>query len=146
MRISNSKSCKVGHKSSRITILRWGLDFVGSIKPIGRYIGNKYILVAMDYVTKWVWVEARALKTNTTIITTNVLYECMLTRFGCTLTIVIDQGVDFINEAIEYLIDHFLLQHVSSTTYYPPRDGQVKFTNKVFGTLLTKLVSENRTY
>ncbi len=31
------------------------------------------------------------------------------------------------------------------TTYYPQENGQAKFTNKVFGTLLTKLVSENRT-
>jgi len=38
-----------------------------------------------------------------------------------------------------------LLKHVSSTTYYLKGNGQVKSTNKVFGTLLTKLVSENKT-
>jgi hypothetical protein len=44
----------------------------------------------------------------------------------------------------KYLIDHILLKHVSSTTYYPRRNGQVESTNKVLGTLLTKLVSENK--
>jgi hypothetical protein len=65
---------------------------------------------------------------------------------GCPLIIVIDQEVHFINEAIKYFIDHFLLKHVSFTTYYPQRNGQVESTNKVLGTLLTKLVSENKTY
>ncbi len=32
------------------------------------------------------------------------------------------------------------------TTYYLQGNGQAKFTNKVLGTLLTKLVSENKTY
>jgi hypothetical protein len=89
--------------------------------------------------------EARTLKTNTTIITTNFLYECILTRFGCPLTIVTYQGVHFINDVIKYLINHFLMKHVSSTTYYPKGNEWVESINKVFGTLLTKLVSENRT-
>ncbi len=63
--------------------MKWGLDFVGQIKPT-----KKYILVTIDYATKWV--EARALKANIVVIITNFLYECMLTRFGCPLTIVTD--------------------------------------------------------
>jgi hypothetical protein len=101
--------------------IKWGLDFVGPIKPTCRCIGNKYILVTVDYATKWA--EARTLKTNATAITTKFMYECILTKFGCPLTIVIDQGVHFINDAIKYLTYHFLLKHVSFTTYYPQRNG-----------------------
>ncbi len=88
-RISDSKFCKVGHKSSKGTIYEMGNWLnVGPIKLVGKYTWNKYILVATNYVTKWV--EASALKTNIAIVTTNFLYECIVTRFGCPLTIVID--------------------------------------------------------
>jgi hypothetical protein len=63
-------------------------------------------------------VEARALKINIVTVIAKFQYECILIRFGCLFTIVIDQNVHFIDDAIKYLIDHLLLKHVNSTTYY----------------------------
>jgi hypothetical protein len=90
-------------------------------------------------------VQTKALRINTTTIMAKLMYDYILTKFGCPLTIDIDQGVHFINDAIKYLTDHFLMKHVSSTTYYPQGNGQAKFSNKVLKTPLIKLVSENRT-
>jgi hypothetical protein len=97
--------------------MKWGLDFVGPIKLAIRYTKNKYILVATNDVTKWV--EIRALKTNIATIITKFLYECILTRFGCPLMVITNQGVHFINDVIKYLTDYFLIKHVNSITYYP---------------------------
>jgi len=70
-----------------------------------------------DYATKWV--EMKTLRLNTVVMTINFLYDCILFRFGCPFIIVTHHGVHFINDVIKYLIDHFLLKHVSSTTWYP---------------------------
>jgi hypothetical protein len=66
------------------------------------------------------------------------------TQFGCPLTIVANQGTHFINDVICYLTNHFILRHTSSTISYPQGNKQAEFTNKFFGTLLSKLVNENR--
>jgi hypothetical protein len=81
--------------------MKWGLDFIGLIKLASILAGNKYILVATDYATKWV--EAKVFRTNMVVVTTRFLYEYVLTRFGCPLTIVTNQGVHFINDTIRHL-------------------------------------------
>ncbi len=87
------------------------MDCIGPIKPIGEFI------VAIDYIIKWV--EVKAFCMNIIIITTNFFYEYIVIRFGYPLTLIIDQGVHFIDDVIKYFTNHLLLKHVSFTTYYP---------------------------
>ncbi len=111
--------------------MKRGLDFVGPVKPIRKYTINKYILVATNYATKWV--EARMLIINIIAIITKKLYECILTKFGCLLTIIINQGVHFINDAIKYLTDHLMLKHVSFTTIIHKGMGKLSLLTKYLG-------------
>ena len=77
---------------------KWGLDFVGPFTPAKARIGNKYILVATEYCTKWV--EAKQLRDNTATSIAKFLYEHILCRFGCTIELIRDHGGHFLNAVI----------------------------------------------
>jgi len=65
-------------------------------------------------------------------------------RFGYPLTLATNQRVHFMNDVIKYLIDHFMLKHVSSTTYYPQRTRQANSSNKFIINIIIKLINENK--
>nr|GEW74271.1 hypothetical protein [Tanacetum cinerariifolium] len=64
----------------------WGIDFMG---PFPSSRGNKYILVAVDYLSKWV--EAKALPTNDARVVCKIL-KSLFDRFGTPYSIIIDYG------------------------------------------------------
>ena len=122
---------------------KWGIDFVGPIKPPAKHTHAEYIIVATDYLTKWV--EAKATVKNDARTTAKFLYENVFTRYGLPIEIVSDQGVHFLNEVIEFLLAEFMVLHKRSAPYHPQANGQAESTNKTLCTTLTKVVSESRT-
>jgi hypothetical protein len=81
---------------------KWGLDFDGPFKLAVAQTGNKYILVATDYYTKWV--EAKSLRDQRS--TANVLYEYIWCRYRCRVELVSDQRSHFGNKVIRSLTQH----------------------------------------
>nr|GFB47562.1 reverse transcriptase domain-containing protein [Tanacetum cinerariifolium] len=67
----------------------WGIDFMG---PFPSSRGNKYILVAVDYLSKWV--EAKALPTNDARLVCKFL-KSLFARFGAPRAIISDRGTYF---------------------------------------------------
>ena len=69
----------------------------------------------------------------------------MFTRYGLSIEIVSDQGVHFINDVIEFLLQEFIVVHRTFAPYHPQANDQVESTNKTLCTALTKVVEGNQT-
>ena len=61
-------------------LAKWGIDFVGPIKPPNKNTHTEYIIVVTYYLTKWI--EAKAIVRNDARTTAKFLYENIFTRFG----------------------------------------------------------------
>lgn len=119
-----------------------GIDFVGPISPPTRGSHNQYILVAVDYVTKWA--EARALREYNAKNVAIFLHENIIVRFGCHIELVLDRGTHFLNETIQSLNSTYYIKHWKSTPDHPC-NGQVEWINKIICDVLTKTCNLHRT-
>ncbi|XP_075112043.1 uncharacterized protein LOC142182056 [Nicotiana tabacum] len=99
----------------------WGIDFMG---PFVSSYGNKYILVAVDYMSKWV--KAMALPTNNTKGVIGFLRKNIFTWFGTSRAITCDEGTHFCNRVFAKLLEKYGVRHKVSTLYHPQTSGQVK--------------------
>ena len=120
---------------------KWGIDFVGPIKPPAKSTHAQYIIVATFYLTKWV--EAKSTIRNDARTMAKFLYEYVFTRYGLSIEIVSDQGVHFVNEVIEFLLNEFMVIHRKSIPYHPHANGQAESRKKTLCVALAKLVEGN---
>src|SRR2546429_1194203 len=116
-----------------------GIDFVGPLPITDK--GNRYILVAVDYFTKWP--EAKATKEATAQEVANFIYEDIICRHGCPQRILSDRGSHFNNNMIEELMEKFKIKHGFSTPYHPKTNGLTERFNKTIGESLAKLKTNN---
>jgi hypothetical protein len=77
---------------------KWAVDFVGPINPPSGRSGARYIITVMEYLT--IWVEATPVKDCNAETATHLLFEQVVTIFGCPRVLMSDQGTHFINSII----------------------------------------------
>ena len=117
---------------------KWDIDFMHCRHTsIG---GHGYIIVAVDYFTKWVEEIPIYAEDNKT--TALFLFNHILARFGIPKAIVTDHGSHFQNKMMAQLSVKLRFLHDKSTPYQPQANCKVDATNKVLKTMLQRMVGK----
>ncbi|KAM1227519.1 hypothetical protein ACFX2J_006727 [Malus domestica] len=117
----------------------WGIDFMGPFPPS---YGFTYILLAVDYVSKWV--EAKATHTNDSRVVADFIKANIFSRFGMPRVFISDEGSHFCNRTIKALFEKYNVKHRVSTPYHPQTSGQAEVLNREIKQILEKTVGPNR--
>ncbi|XP_071933215.1 uncharacterized protein [Coffea arabica] len=117
----------------------WGIDFMG---PFPSSCGFLYILLAVDYVSKWV--EAKATRTNDSKVVAEFVKSNIFVRFGMPRAIVSDRGTHFCNKMIAAMFRRYGVLHKVSTSYHPQTNGQAEVSNREIKSILEKMVRPDR--
>nr|GEU82403.1 reverse transcriptase domain-containing protein [Tanacetum cinerariifolium] len=125
-----------GHHGANLTAKK-GIDF---IRPFPSSRGNKYILVVVDYFSKWV--EAKALTTNDTRVVVMFL-KSLFALFGTLRAIISDRRTHFCNDQFAKVMTKYGVTHRLATSYHPQTSGQVEVSNRGLKRILERTVGEN---
>ncbi|KAK8499659.1 hypothetical protein V6N12_002131 [Hibiscus sabdariffa] len=117
----------------------WGIDFMG---PFPSSHGDLYILLAVDYVSKWV--DAIATPRNDAQTILKFLHKHIFTRFGVPRAIISDEGTHFNNKLIAKAAQKYGIRHKIATAYHPQTNGQAEISNREIKQILEKVVNTRR--
>ncbi|GJZ59953.1 reverse transcriptase domain-containing protein [Tanacetum coccineum] len=115
----------------------WGLDFMG---PFLNSNGNKYILVAVDYVSKWV--EAQVFPTNDARVVIRFSRR-LFARFRVPKALISDRGMHFCNSQLAKALQKYRVTYKLSTTYHPQTNGQTEVTNRAIKRIMERSIRYN---
>ncbi|CAN6586205.1 unnamed protein product [Malus baccata var. baccata] len=117
----------------------WGIDFMGPFPSSHEFL---YILLAVDYVSKWV--EAKATRTNDSRVVADFVKTNIFARFGMPRVLISDGGSHFCNRTIEALLKKYNVTHKVATPYHPQTSGQAEVSNREIKQILEKTVGPTR--
>jgi transposase InsO family protein len=109
----------------------WGIDFM---EPFTSSFGSIYILLVVDYVSKWV--EAKATKNNDVKTVINFVQTNIFVRFGTPRAIISDRGTHFCNKVVDALFKKYEVVHRTSNAYHPQTQGQAEISNREIKSIL----------
>ncbi|KAK5833725.1 hypothetical protein PVK06_017579 [Gossypium arboreum] len=117
----------------------WGIDFMG---PFISSFGNVYILLAVDYVSKWI--EANPTRNDNANTIVEFLKQTIFSRFGTPRALISDRGTHFCNKVMEALLSKYGVHHRIATAYHPQTNGLAEVSNREIKSILEKMVRPNR--
>ncbi|EIE77009.1 hypothetical protein G6F47_012475 [Rhizopus delemar] len=104
--------------------------------------GHRYIVAAIDYLTKYV--EAKPLRLQTASEIAIFLYEEVISRHGCPTLIVTDNGKPFVSGLVRAVCHNFSIIHKTTTPYNPQSNGLIERFNRTLGQILQKRSTEEK--
>lgn len=104
--------------------------------------GNKYMLVVMDYFSKWP--EVYPVPDQATITVAEALVQNWVSRFGVPLLIHSDQGRNFTSATFKGMCDLLGMKKTQTTPLHPESDGMVERFNRTILNHLSIFVSQNQ--
>nr|XP_009602225.1 uncharacterized protein LOC104097375 [Nicotiana tomentosiformis] len=119
----------------------WGIDVIGPIEPKASN-GHLFILVAIDYFTKWV--ESVTFKAITKKVVVEFVHYNIICRFGIPKTIIIDKAANLNSYLMREICEQFKITHRNSTPYWPKANGAVEAANKNIKNISRKMIQGSR--
>ncbi|RVW62913.1 Retrovirus-related Pol polyprotein from transposon 17.6 [Vitis vinifera] len=118
----------------------WGIDIIGKVSPKSSS-GHEFILVAIDYFTKWVEAASYARLTSARVV--SFIRSHIICRYGVPHELISDRGVHFRAE-VDTLLQKYAIRHHRSSAYRPQTSRAVEAANKNIKRILRKMVETSR--
>ncbi|GAU25046.1 hypothetical protein TSUD_155200 [Trifolium subterraneum] len=115
----------------------WEIDMIGMIEPKASN-GHRFILVVIDYFTKWV--EAASYANVTKQVVARFIKKEIICRYGIPSKIITDNGSNLNNKTMKELCDELKIEHHNSSPYRPKMNGSVEAANKNIKKIVQKMV------
>ena len=110
--------------------------------PFPSLFNHKYILLAVDYVSKWV--EAMSTLTNDAKVVANFLYSHIFTHLGTPRALIIGGGTHFCNRVVDSVLRKYGVRHHTSLAYHLQTNEQVEVSNRKIKFILEKTMNSSK--